>query len=151
VPLRPLQLRAARITPPSHGGRRVQYNSIPMSAHKNQPFVQRFRFALAGLAVAWRGEANFRFQVGACVAVVIALGALNVEPLWWALVLLTSGLVMAAELFNTALEHLVDHLHPETHPRIAMVKDCAAAAVLLAACAAVGVGAALVVHLLGRH
>jgi undecaprenol kinase len=124
---------------------------MAMTVHKNQPFVRRFRFAVAGLAIAWRGEANFRFQVGACAALVIALWVLNVEPLWWALVLLTSGLVLAAELFNTALEHLVDHLHPETHPRIAIVKDCAAAAVLLCACAAVAVGAALIVHLLTRH
>jgi undecaprenol kinase len=50
-------------------------------------------------------------------------------------------------LFNTALEHLADHLHPETHPQIQIVKDCAAAAVLVAACTAVGVGIALIVHL----
>ena len=36
-----------------------------------------------------------------------------------------------AEMFNTALEHLVDHLHPEIHPRIGVVKDCAAAGVLM--------------------
>jgi undecaprenol kinase len=122
-----------------------------MAGHKNQPFIHRLRFALTGLSVAWRGEPNFRFQVGMFLAVVVALILLKVEPLWWALVLLTSGLVLAAELFNTALEHLVDHLHPETHPRIAVVKDCAAAAVLMAACAAVLVAVALVVHLITRH
>ena len=41
------------------------------------------------------------------------------------------SLVIAAELTNTALEHLTDHLHPEQHPRIKIVKDCAAAAVLI--------------------
>ena len=122
-----------------------------MAVHKSQRFAHSLRFALTGLAVAWRGEANFRFHVGAFVAVVIALILLKVEPLWWALVLLTSGLVLTAELFNTALEHLADHLHPETHPRIAIVKDCAAAAVLIAACAAVLVAVALVAHLITRH
>ncbi|CAI2934434.1 protein of unknown function [Aminobacter niigataensis] len=38
---------------------------------------------------------------------------------------------MAAELFNSALETLVDRLHPEIHPEIRVVKDMAAAAVLL--------------------
>ena len=122
-----------------------------MTAHKNQPFVHRLRFALTGLVVAWQGEASFRLQVGAFAAAVLALALLKVGPVWWALVLLTSGLVMAAELLNTALEHLADHLHPERHPRIALVKDCAAAAVFLAACTAVAVAAALVVHLVIRH
>jgi diacylglycerol kinase (ATP) len=122
-----------------------------MTVHKNQPFIHRLRFALTGLAVAWRNEPNFRLQLGALGLVVILLVLLRIEPLWWALVLMASGLVLTAELFNTALEHLADHLHPETHPRIAVVKDCAAAAVLVAACTAVLVAVALIVHLILRH
>ena len=72
------------------------------------------------------------------------------RSLWWALVVLASAGVLAAELFNTAVEHLADHLHPEVHPSIRVVKDCAAAAVLVASLGAVGVGVALVVHLLAR-
>lgn len=121
-----------------------------MTVHKNQPFIHRLRFALAGLTAAWRTERNFRLQLVALAGVLIAMALLKVEPLWWALVLLTSGIVLSAELFNTALEHLADHLHPETHPRIRIVKDCAAAAVLIAACMAVGVGLALIVHLTQR-
>jgi len=118
--------------------------------HKNQPLIRRFRFAFLGLAVAWRTEANFRIQLVAFGVVVIALFIVKIEPIWWGLVLLTSGSVLAAELFNTALEHLADHLHPETHPQIKVVKDCAAAAVLVTAGAAVAVGVALVAHLLQR-
>jgi undecaprenol kinase len=124
-----------------------------MNVHKNQPFIRRLRFALQGLAAAWRSERNFRIQLGALVSVVIVLVALRIEPVWWALVLLTSGSVLAAELFNTALEHLADHLHPQTHVQIQIMKDCAAAAVLVAACAAIAVGVALLVHILylARH
>jgi diacylglycerol kinase (ATP) len=82
--------------------------------------------------------------------VVIALLILRPGPFWWALVMLASAGVLAAEMFNTALEHLVDHLHPEIHPRIGVVKDCAAAGVLIASLGAVAVMVALVVHLLGR-
>jgi undecaprenol kinase len=39
--------------------------------------------------------------------------------------------VLAAELFNTALEHALDHLHPDLHPAIKVSKDCAAGAVLV--------------------
>src|ERR1039458_3870607 len=52
------------------------------------------------------------------------------RALWWALVIIASAAVLAAELFNTAIERLADHLHPEMHPEIRIVKDCAAAAVL---------------------
>lgn len=81
---------------------------------------------------------------------VIALLILRPGPFWWALVMLASAGVLAAEMFNTAIEHLVDHLHPEIHPRIGVVKDCAAAGVLIASLGAVAVMVALVIHLLGR-
>ncbi len=46
-------------------------------------------------------------------------------------------MVLAAELFNTALEHALDGLHPEQAPFVRVAKDCAAGAVLvLSACAA---------------
>ena len=47
--------------------------------------------------------------------------------------------VLAAELFNTALEHLIDHLHPALHPSIKIAKDCAAGSVLLLSLSAVAV------------
>lgn len=118
---------------------------------KNQPFRVRLGFAFKGLAFALRAEHSLRFQVTVFVAVVIALAILRPGPLWWALVLLASSAVLAAELLNTALEHLVDHLHPDVHPQIRIVKDCAAAGVLLAALGAVAVGIALAVHLLSRN
>jgi diacylglycerol kinase (ATP) len=118
-----------------------------MSLHKNQSLSRRFGFAFQGLAAAWRSEANFRIQVVALLVVAVVLVVMKLEPIWWALVLLTSGAVLTAELFNTALEHLADHLHPETHPRIQIVKDCAAAAVLVTAGAAAAVGVALLFHL----
>jgi undecaprenol kinase len=121
-----------------------------MSDHKSRPFPQRLRFAFAGIAAAWASERSFRLQIGVLVCVTLILAVLRLEPLWWALVLLTGGAVITAELFNTALEHLADHLHPQLHPRIAVVKDCAAAAVLVAAIAASAVGVALVIHLLAR-
>jgi undecaprenol kinase len=121
-----------------------------MNDHKNQPFTRRLGFALAGLAAACKGERSLRIQLVVFAAVLLAMLALRLEPVWWALVLLTGSAVMAAELFNTALEHLADHLHPDTHPRIRIVKDCAAAAVLVSACGALAVGVALVIHVLLR-
>jgi diacylglycerol kinase (ATP) len=112
---------------------------------KNQPLAARLRFAIAGLAAALRAESSFKVHVLATVAVGAVLVWLRPGPLWWAIVALAVAFVLAAELTNTAIEHLADHLHPEQHPRIKIVKDCAAAAVLVASLGALAVAAAFVV------
>lgn len=107
---------------------------------KNRSFVDRLGFALAGIASALRTERSLRAQAMIAVAVVPVMLIFRPALIWWALVGLTIALVLAAELINTALEHLADHLHPEEHPRIKTVKDCAAGAVLVLSVASVWVG-----------
>ena len=58
--------------------------------------------------------------------------------------------MLTAELLNTALEQLADALHPQDSPASRTVKDCAAAAVLVASLGALAVAVALAVHLLRR-
>jgi undecaprenol kinase len=119
-----------------------------MDERKNLSFSRRLGFALAGLAHALRTERSLRTQAIFLILVIITLAILRPAPLWWALVILASAGVLAAELFNTAVENLTDHLHPELHPAIRVVKDCAAAAVLLAAVGAIGVGVAMFVEII---
>jgi undecaprenol kinase len=109
---------------------------------KNRPFRQRLGFAIAGLAVAVRSESSFRLQLFAAMAVLGVLVWQRPAPLWWAVLIITLMAVLAAELLNTAIEHLADQVHPHHHPQIRIVKDCAAAAVLVASLGAVGVGIA---------
>ena len=114
---------------------------------KNRSFAARLRFAIAGLAYAVAAERSIRTQL---LAVLVVLGALlywRPAPVWWALVLLVSTAVLAAELLNTAVERLADLLHPQQHPQIRVVKDCAAAAVLVLSLGALCVAAALAVSL----
>ncbi len=121
-----------------------------MSSSKNQSFLVRLGFAAAGILAALRSEHSLRWQILALFGVLIVLLIFQPGALWYALVALTSAGVIAAELFNTAIEHLADHLHPEVHPSIKIVKDCAAGAVLIASLGALGVAASLAVHLLQR-
>ena len=118
---------------------------------KNRSFAARLRFAIAGLAYAVAAERSIRTQL---LAVLVVLGALlywRPGPLWWALVLLVSAAVLAAELLNTAVERLADLLHPQQHPQIRVIKDCAAAAVLVLSIGALCVAAALAVSLWGAR
>lgn len=116
---------------------------------KNSTLLERFGFAWAGVVSAWRREQSFRLQLAAAGGLLLGLTWLRPPVIWWALCLVMVFLVLAAELFNTALESLMDHLHPEVHPAIKTAKDCAAGAVLLVSIAALGVGVmTLVVTLL---
>jgi undecaprenol kinase len=121
-----------------------------LTGHKNQSFPRRLRFALAGLAHALRTEQSVKAQIVVFVLVIAAMLWLSPGALWWALVMLASAGVFATELLNTAIEHLADHLHPDVHPQIRVVKDCAAAAVLIAVLGAIGVGTALVISLVTK-
>ncbi len=111
---------------------------------KNQGLLRRLGFALTGLQTTWRTEQSFKVHVVATAAVLGVLLWLEPAPVWWAIVTLTVAFVLATEIVNTALEGLADHLHPEQHPAIKAVKDCAAGAVLVASVAALAVAAALV-------
>ena len=107
--------------------------------NKNQPFRHRLGYALAGLHAAWRHERSFRTQSVFAVGAFVFLLVLRPAPIWWALIGVMVALVLAAELINTALEHLADHLHPDHHPRIGLAKDGASGAVLILSVAAVWV------------
>lgn len=98
---------------------------------KNQSFNARLRFAIAGLCAAWHSERSLRTQAYLAAILLIVMLWLQPDALWWATIGIMVTLVFAAELINTALEQLADHLHPEQHPKIKMVKDCAAGAVLI--------------------
>lgn len=122
-----------------------------MSSTKNQSFLARLGFAISGIMAALRSEHSLRFQILALAGVLLVLLVFRPGPLWYALVALSSAGVIGAELFNTAIEHLADHLHPAEHARIKVVKDCAAGAVLIASLGALGVAASLAMHLLQRY
>lgn len=106
---------------------------------KNLSFYKRLSFALNGLRNAFQSEASFRFQSFAAFGIFLVLLILKAAPVWWALMTLTVGAVLTAEMFNTALERALDRLHPDLHESIGLAKDCAAGAVLVASLASSGV------------
>jgi undecaprenol kinase len=118
---------------------------------KNQSLANRLKFAFAGLSYAIAAERSVRTHLMCLVGVVAVLAYLRPAPVWWALVLVISCAVIAAELFNTAVERLADQLQPDLHPQIRIIKDCAAAAVLVLSAGALCVAAALAVSLWGAH
>jgi len=99
-----------------------------------------FKHAFSGVWYVVRTQRNARIHL-AVALVVIALGLwLGLSYTQWAVIVLTIGLVLAAEAFNTVAEAAVDLATAERHPLAKIAKDVAAGAVLLMAITAVVVG-----------
>lgn len=117
------------------------HGNIDPGGMKNGRFAARLAFALAGLRLVFSREKSFRAQVLLAGAAALALLVLRPGLLWTALVVLAAAFVLALELVNSALEYLLDRLHPAQSREIGAAKDAAAAAVLLASLAAAAIAA----------
>jgi diacylglycerol kinase len=99
-----------------------------------------FQHAWDGFSFLLKNEMNARIHVAITVVVILLGIFLEVSRVEWILLILTIGVVIAAEAVNTALEQLVDLVSPKYHLLAKRAKDLAAAAVLLLAVVAVIIG-----------
>lgn len=102
--------------------------------------ITAVRIALDGLKQVFDSEPNARIHALITLAVFIAGWLFKISRLEWLSLVLTVGLVWVAEIFNTAVEKLVNLASPEIHPAAKAVKDISAGAVLASAVTAVVVG-----------
>lgn len=102
--------------------------------------VWSFDYAIRGIVYTLRTQRNMRlhFLVSACVFV--AALALHIAGLELIALIFAVGLVLAAELINTAVETTVDLATQTYDPLAGVAKDVAAGAVLVTAVTAVAVG-----------
>lgn len=99
------------------------------------------RCALHGLRDAWRTQPNFRIHVAMGAAVLIVSAILRLVLIEWLWISFSVGLVMFAELMNTAIEQTVDLVvGPRFDPLARQVKDVSAGFVLVASVIAAIIG-----------
>ncbi len=103
-------------------------------------FIRGFGYALNGIRHAAVTQLNFRVHVVAAIVAVGAGYALHISAVEWLWIILCIAMVLAAELFNTALEFLTDLVSPEYNKKAGLVKDMAAGAVLITAICALVIG-----------
>ena len=94
---------------------------------------KKFSYALEGIFSAMRTERNLRIDICVAVVALILCFFLKVELWGWVAVLIFISLVLFAEMFNTAIETVVDMTTPEFHPLAKRAKDIAAGAVFILA------------------
>ena len=105
-----------------------------------QRLIRSFGHAFAGIGHGLRTQGNLRIQLLAAVGVISAGLLLQISTIEWAILVVTIMIVMSAELFNTAIEAVVDRVGSEPHPLSKIAKDTAAGAVLIGAIGSVIVG-----------
>jgi diacylglycerol kinase len=99
--------------------------------------LKSFKYAVRGFSGVAITQPNFIIHILA-IAVVFVVGyVMKIHLMEWGLVVLAIGLVLIAEIFNTAVEWLGDLISPDYNEKIKWAKDAAAGGVLVAAGTAV--------------
>lgn len=112
--------------------------------------LRSFGYAWKGICSCVGKEQNLSFHLIVTICVVAAGWGFCITWGEWVAIVLCIGVVIAAELFNSAIERLVDQVSPQRHPVAGQVKDIAAGAVLVCALAAIVVGLIIFIPYLTR-
>lgn len=102
--------------------------------------MKSFYDAFRGIASAFRTERNLRVHLIAAIVVIAAGFYVQISTHEWLLIVLCIGMVTGFELLNTAIEQLCNHVTPQRHPAIQLIKDISAAAVLLVSISSAVIG-----------
>lgn len=104
-------------------------------------WIRKFRLAALGIRHGIRGQTSFAVHVPIAFVVIVFAIVLRC-PLWqWCALLLCIGLVLAAELANSAIEELAAGLCREHNEHVGRALDIASGAVLVASIVSGTIGA----------
>jgi diacylglycerol kinase (ATP) len=103
--------------------------------------LSSFGYAFNGLHAFFKQEPNARIHLIATVAAMAAAIYFRVSVIELVALVIVTGLVWIAEIFNTAIERIMDFISMEKNADIQFIKDLAACGVLLSAITAVVTGA----------
>jgi diacylglycerol kinase len=108
--------------------------------HHPVKHVKRFKYAFNGIFHALINEANFRIQVLYTIVVIYAGIYFSISHTDWALIVLSLGFLLSAEMVNTAVENVIDHVTHHYDESARIIKDLSAGFVLVTAICTLLVG-----------
>jgi undecaprenol kinase len=111
-----------------------------MTHFSYRKFSRSFYYAIRGLYRLVKTEQNAKVHLFATILLGILAYAFHLNHIEVGLLFFAVVLIFAIEITNTAIEKLLDIVHPEQHEQIAYIKDALAGAVLIAAIIALMVG-----------
>ncbi len=109
-------------------------------ARSARSWIAKFAHAFRGMKTGVRGQSSFFVHFFAATAVIVAGLVFQVTRVEWCLLSLAIAGVLAAEMFNSALEQLVRAIAQAYDPHVGRALDIGSAAVLIAAFGSVVVG-----------
>jgi diacylglycerol kinase (ATP) len=102
--------------------------------------LKSFTYAFKGVLHIYSKEHNMWIHLLATIIVILSGCYYHISSTEWIAVCIAIGFVISAELFNSAIEKLVNLVSPGVHPLAGLIKDIAAGAVLIAAITAAVIG-----------
>ena len=102
--------------------------------------IKSFQFAFAGLYQFFKSEQNAWIHLAATITVIIMSFVFSITKNEAIALVFATGFVWVAEIFNTAIEKIMDFITVGKNQKIKLIKDLSAAAVLVAAVTAAVIG-----------
>lgn len=100
---------------------------------KQGNLLSSFKNAFNGIFAVIKRERNIKIHIFMMILVIIFGAVLKISKTEWLICLILFGLVISAELFNSAIEETVDLAMPNKNDKAKLAKDAAAGAVLILA------------------
>jgi diacylglycerol kinase (ATP) len=118
----------------------MKRNRVFRHIFKFHGLIESFKFAASGIFYLFLYHRNMRIIFMLGIAAFLLGIYLQLKGIELVILCITITLVFMAEIFNTAIEMLMNMLTTKYHTRIKLIKDIAAAVVLLTSLNSVAVG-----------
>lgn len=103
-------------------------------------FLRSAQFASQGALQFFSKQRNAKIQIVVGITAITLGFIVSISLYQWLLVLFCIGLVISLEMINSAIEVFCDMVTTDFHPKIKIIKDVAAGAVLFASLASLVIG-----------
>ena len=107
---------------------------------KTKKLISSFKYAFQGLYSSFKTERNMKIHILIMIIVIIFGIILKINYKEWIICTILFAIVLSGELFNTAIERVVDIVMPYRDKKAKLAKDISASAVLVLAIGASIVG-----------
>lgn len=107
---------------------------------KAKKLINSFKYAFMGIFSSMKTERNLKIHLTIMILVILSGLIFNISILEWILCIVCFGIVISGELFNTAIETVVDMVSPEYNEKAKLAKDISAGGVLVLAIASAIIG-----------
>ena len=102
--------------------------------------INSFKYAFNGIFTSFKTEKNMKIHLIIAILVVVLGFVLKISKIEWIICTVVISIVISAELFNTAIETVVDMITIEKNEKAKIAKDVSAGAVLITAIGAAIIG-----------